>query len=249
MSKKIVLIGATSGIGREIALIYLRLGYELGLAGRREDRLLDLKNLFPNQVEIERLDVTDDGAPERLRQLIQKLGGMDEFLLCSGIGHQNRRLDPAIEIATINTNVAGFTRVLLEAYHYFEEKRGGHISVISSIAGTKGLGAAPAYSATKGFQNLYIDSLAQLAHMEKLDIHFTDIRPGFVKTDLLADGRRYPMLMPVTYAARRIVRAIERRKRVAIIDWRYSIMVFFWRLIPRFVWERMPISNDKTTKN
>ena len=84
--------------------------------------------------------------------------------------------------------------------------------------------------------------------MEKLDIHFTDIRPGFVRTDLLADGRRYPMLMSAPYAARRIVRAIERRERVAIIDWRYAILVFFWRLIPRFIWERLPISNDKKQK-
>ena len=248
MSKKIVLIGATSGIGREIALIYLGLGFSLGLAGRREERLQELKSQYPGQVEIEPIDVTADDAPERLGHLVQKLGGMDEFLLCSGVGHQNRRLDEAIEMATIATNTAGFTRVLLAAYHYFREKGHGHISVISSIAGTKGLGAAPAYSATKGFQNLYIDALAQLARMEKLDIHFTDIRPGFVRTDLLADGRRYPMLMSAPYAARRIVRAIERRERVAIIDWRYAILIFFWRLIPRFIWERLPISNDKKQK-
>ena len=78
------------------------------------------------------------------------------------------------------------------AFHYFARQGKGHIAVISSIAGTKGLGIAPAYSATKRFQNTYIDALEQLAYMQKKKaIHFTDIRPGFVKTDLLNDGKNY----------------------------------------------------------
>ena len=116
-------------------------------------------------------------------------------------------------------------------------------SVISSIAGTKGLGVAPSYSATKRYQNIYIDALAQLSRMEKQPITFTDIRPGFVRTDLLKDGRNYPMLMSPQYAALRIANAIDRKKRRAIIDWRYAILVFLWRLIPEWLWERLPIRN------
>ena len=117
------------------------------------------------------------------------------------------------------------------------------ISVISSIAGTKGLGVAPSYSATKRYQNIYIDALAQLSRMEKQPITFTDIRPGFVRTDLLKDGRNYPMLMSPQYAALRIANAIDRKKRRAIIDWKYAILVFLWRLIPEWLWERLPIRN------
>lgn len=73
--------------------------------------------------------------------------------------------------------------------------------------------------------------------MEKQPITFTDIRPGFVRTDLLKDGRNYPMLMSPQYAALRIANAIDRKKRRAIIDWRYAILVFFWRLIPEWLWE------------
>ena len=125
----------------------------------------------------------------------------------------------------------------------FSSQGGGHISVISSIAGTKGLGVAPSYSATKRYQNIYIDALAQLSRMEKQPITFTDIRPGFVRTDLLKDGRNYPMLMSPQYAALRIANAIDRKKRRAIIDWRYAILVFFWRLIPEWLWEWLPIRN------
>ncbi len=126
------------------------------------------------------------------------------------------------------------------AFGYFRAHGGGHLAVISSIAGTKGLGAAPAYSATKRMQNTYIDALAQLARMERLPIRFTDIRPGFVDTPLLRNGR-YPLLMPVGYAANRIVRAIERRKRRAVIDWRYALLVPLWRAIPAWLWERLPV--------
>ena len=128
------------------------------------------------------------------------------------------------------------------AFNYFKENGGGQLAVISSIAGTKGLGAAPAYSATKRFQNIYIDTLDQLARMEKLPIIFTDIRPGFVKTDLLKNDK-YPMLMSPSYTAEQIVKAISRKKRRAIIDWKYAILVFFWKLIPDWIWVRLPIRN------
>ena len=90
------------------------------------------------------------------------------------------------------------------AFRYFARQGNGHIAIISSIAGTKGLGAAPAYSATKRFQNTYLDALEQLACMQHLSIRFTDIRPGFVATGLLNDGKHYPMLMNTAYVARKL---------------------------------------------
>ena len=151
-------------------------------------------------------------------------------------------LNPDIELATVRTNTVGFSRMVVAAYGYFKGQGGGQLAVISSIAGTKGLGAAPSYSATKRYQNTYIEALDQLARMEKLPIVFTDIRPGFVKTDLLKNDK-YPMLMSPQYVARKIVKAIERKKRCAVIDWKYAILVFFWKLIPGFVWRRLPIRN------
>ena len=78
--------------------------------------------------------------------------------------------------------------------------------------------------------------------MRKLKIAFTDIRPGFVATDLLNKEHRYPMLMPLCPVARKAFRAIVRRRRRVIIDWKFSVLVFFWRLIPAGLWERMPVS-------
>lgn len=250
--KKAIIIGATSGIGLEVARLLLRQGWRIGVAGRREEALQALRSTAPERVETARIDVTRDDAPERLRALIDRLGGMNLFFLSSGIGYQNPTLDPDIELRTARTNVEGFTRMTTAAFDYFRQQQtegrlpseGGHIAVISSIAGTKGLGAAPAYSATKRFQNTYIDALEQLARMQHLRICFTDIRPGFVATDLLRGGN-YPMLMRPERVAQHIVRVLERRKRVAIIDVRYRLLVFFWRLIPRAIWKRMPVGRKK----
>ena len=243
MDKKVIIIGATSGLGREVALIYIAKGWKVGVAGRREAELEALRSAYPEQVSAQALDVTKEDAPEKLQALIEQVGGMDVFLLSSGIGKQNYTLETGLELATAATNVEGFIRMTNAAYHYFEKQGHGHLAVISSIAGTRGLGAAAAYSATKGFQHIYMDALDQLARMQKLNIRFTDIRPGFVATPLLTSSKKYPMLMDAPIVALDIVSAIEKKKRVAIIDWKFRLLVGFWRLIPKWIWLRLPIRN------
>ncbi len=239
-TRKIIIIGATSGMGYRIARLYQQKGWRVGIAGRRTDKLQELAALAPEQTFWQQIDITQADAEDGLFALAQQTDGMDVCLLCSGIGSLNLTLKPEIELNTVATNGEGFTRMVTAAYRYFAQHGGGQLAVISSIAGVKGLGTAPAYSATKRFQNTYIDALEQLACMEKLPIRFTDIRPGFVQTALLKDDK-YPLTMDPDYAAQKIVKAIERKKRRAIIDWRYAILVFFWKLIPACIWKRLPI--------
>lgn len=237
-----VVVGASSGIGRELALQLLEQGWRLGVCCRRLDRLRELADRYPGQVEAEALDVCQAEAPQVLERLMARLGRVDVFYLVSGIGSQNPQLEPAIELQTVATNAEGFTRMVTAAFRYFESVGGGHIVVVSSIAGTRGLGAAPAYSATKRFQNVYIEALQQLAHMRRLPIRFTDIRPGFVHTDLLGQGR-YPCQMMPRHVARIIIRAVRRKREVVVIDWRYAVITFLWHLIPRWIWVRMSVHN------
>lgn len=239
-------MGASSGIGCEVAKLFLADGWLVGLAARREEPLKKLKNEYPDQVVYELIDITLDDAPNKFRTLIDRLGGLDVYFHCSGVGHQNIDINIEVELKTIQTNTLGFTQLVCCAFNYFKQTgNSGHIAVISSIAGTKGLGVAPSYSATKRYNNIYIDCLDQLARMQKLDISFSDIRPGFVTTPLLDDGQKYPAQMTVEYASKRIFNAIKRKKRVAVIDWKYAILVFFWQLIPRWLWVRLPIKTQK----
>lgn len=242
--KRAIIIGATSGIGKEVAKGLLLQGWKIGVAGRRKTALDAFRTIAPDNIEVETLDVTQEDATERLHSLIKKLGGMDLFLLSSGVGHQNMELNADIELNTARTNVDGFIRMVTAAFQYFRQQGNGHLAVISSIAGTKGLGVAPAYSATKRFQNTYIDALEQLSYLQKLHIRFTDIRPGFVATDLLNDGKHYPLLMDAAEVGRHISWSLKRKQRVAVIDWRYRILVFFWKMIPRWMWKRLPVKTN-----
>ena len=183
-TKRAVIVGATSGIGYETALLLLQEGWMLGIAGRREEKLKELQAKAPDRIRAIALDVCSPDSVNQLNALIDLLGGMDLYIHCSGIGHQNFELDRDIELQTLETNATGFTRMIDAAFHFFKRKGEGHIAIISSIAGTKGLGIAPAYSATKRFQNTYLDALEQLSCMHHLNICFTDIRPGFVATNL-----------------------------------------------------------------
>ena len=237
--KNVVIIGASSGMGLEVAKIFLERGCRLGVAARREDRLQALKQLAPDRVVTATIDVTATDADQRLRLLLNELGGMDLFFYASGIGKQNRTLVPDVELNTVNTNGMGFTRMIGEAYRYFAERGEGHIAAITSIAGAKGLGPAPSYSATKAMQNVYLQALEQQAIARGLKIRFTDIRPGFVDTDLLSGDFHYPMMLKPEKTARQIVSAIDKRRHVKIIDWRYAIITALWRRLPRPLWRRL----------
>lgn len=261
MAKKAIVMGATSGIGMEVAKQLAAKGWQVGIAGRRIERLqalisdvktpLQSGNITDSKTTpqgriicYQQIDVTSAEAPSQLLELIDKLGGMDLYFHSSGIGWQNNSLDIEKELKTVETNGLGFTRMVDTAFNWFvhhHSSQKARIACITSIAGTKGLGAAPAYSATKRFQNHYLECLSQQARMRHLPISITDIRPGFVKTDLIA-GSTYPLQLQPEDVAKHIVRAIEKGKEVKVIDWRYAILVFFWRLIPRGLWTRLRIT-------
>jgi short-subunit dehydrogenase len=237
---KAIIVGASSGIGLEVAKLLLADGWHIGIAARREEALLELKKTAPERVEVMAIDITHPDAGERLLTLVRQLGGMDLYFHSSGIGKQNRTLEPDIELQTMDTNAIGFTRMIGTAYRYFAEQGKGHIAAITSIAGTKGLGPAPAYSATKALQATYLQALEQQTRQRGLhDIHFTDIRPGFVDTALLSGSFRYPMMLRPESVARDIVSSIRKRRHVRVIDTRYRVLTFFWRLVPNFIWRRL----------
>lgn len=258
--KKAIVMGATSGIGMEVAKLLATQGWQVGIAGRRVERLKEVMRQS-SQVNgndgntssggivcYKQIDITHPDAPSQLLELIEELGGMDLYFHSSGIGWQNDQLDIEKEMKTVSTNGLGFVRMVDTAFNWFVQQNGKaqqnekhKIACITSIAGTKGLGAAPAYSATKRFQSHYLECLSQQAHIRHLPIAITDIRPGFVKTDLIA-GSAYPLQLDARVVANHIVRAIERGKGVKVIDWRYAILVFFWRLIPRWLWMRLKIT-------
>lgn len=219
---------------------------------------MQMAQATPGIVAHRQIDVTKEDAPTELHKLIEELGGMDLYFHSSGIGWENVALDADKELKTVETNGVGFVRMVSAAYNWFAEQRAdeakqraegdeqrasskerkARIACITSIARTRGLGAAPAYSATKRMQAHYLECLSQQARMRHLNIDITDIRPGFVATDLIA-GSHFPLQLKAEDVARTIVRTIEQEREVVTIDWRYRLLVAAWQLIPRWLWVRL----------
>lgn len=246
--ERMIIIGATSGIGREVAEQLAAQGVRLGLAGRRIELLRELQERYGHErISIAQMDVTAPSATEALDNLLDEVGAPDVLLFASGVGKQNPELEEEREINTVNTNCGGMVRIVDHFINYvkrtteYNKGHKAHIAVITSVAGTMGMGQAPAYSASKSMQSAYIVALAQHVRMQRIPATFTDIRPGFVATELLNPAKHYPMLMTKAEAARHIIRGIERRKRIVIFDWRFRCIVALWRLIPRWLWERITI--------
>ena len=244
--RSVIVVGATSGIGRAVVEQLASEGVRVGIAGRRVDRLRELQQqLGAERISYRVMDVTEDSATEALDELIAEVGAPDALLFASGIGKQNPTLDEAMELRTVETNCAGMVRIVDHFINYvkrepaYNKKHKAHIAVITSVAGTMGMGPAPAYSATKSMQSAYLVALAQHARMQKLPITVGDIRPGFVATEILNPEKRYPMIMSAERAAHFVTRSLRRHKRITIFDWRYKLLVGFWRMIPRCIWERM----------
>lgn len=225
-----------------VAEIFAAKGWLVGAAARRIDCLDSLKARYPGNIRTACIDINTENASQNLTMLINGIGGADIILNSAGIGYRNPDMDPAKDNATICTNCLGFTRIIDTSFNYFASTgRPGHIAAITSVAGTRGLGFSASYSASKRFQSTYLTALDQLRRTKKLPIAITDIQPGFTKTDLLDSSRPYPMLMNPDKVARKIARAIERRRRVATIDSRWNILTKLWRLIPNWLWVRLPI--------
>lgn len=238
--KRVIIMGASSGMGQGVAEALASRGVKVGIAARHTKPLQELKEKYPEYVEYAKIDITKPEAVGQLNELIKQLGGMDIYFHVAGIYNENLYLDPETDVRIAETNCAGFARMISAAYRYFRvKKKKGQIAAITSVAGTKGIGRLAAYSSSKKFGQWYLDAIEQLSNAEKSGITFTDIRPGWVRTPLEDPDRDYPMNMTVDYVVPQIIKAIVRKTRVAVIDWRWNIFNGIWRSIPNAVWVKI----------
>ncbi len=237
--KKAIIVGATSGIGKELAKLLVKNGYKVGVTGRRKALLVALKQEQPETIFIKTFDVTDTTLSIlELTELVDELGGLDLLIISSGTGELNENLDFEAEKRTIDTNVVGFTAIADWAFNYFKYQGFGHLAAISSIAGIRGTRQAPSYGSTKAYQINYLQALRQNAGHLKLPITVTDIRPGFVDTDM-AKGEGLFWLAPLEKAGRQIFKALLQKKRVIYVTKRWALVVWILRRIPNFIYNKM----------
>lgn len=228
--KKAIVIGATSGIGKGLAELLVENGYTVGITGRRIAFLLDLKEQNPSGFIVKSFDVTNTtSSVQNLEELVHELGGLDLVIISSGFGELNKELDFSIEKRIIETNVIGYTCIADWTFNYFKKQNFGHLVGISSIGGLRGSQQAPAYNATKAYQINYLEGLRFKAKTLTMPITVTDIRPGFVDTDM-AIGEGQFWVSTVEKAARQIFSAIKKKRKVVYVSKRWRIIAAFLKL-------------------
>ena len=208
----IIIIGATSGIGRALFEKYAVDGNCIGIVGRRANLLDEQYKQHPDNTFTSTADITKQEEIEQaIHTLCAKLKHIDLAIVCSGTGDLNPSLDYSLECPAIDTNVKGWTFVIDTLYHIFEQQGFGHLVAITSIGWLRGEPMAPAYSATKAYQINYMEALRKKAFKSGGHITVTDIRPGLVDT-AMAKGDGLFWVMPVNKVANQIISAIRKKK-------------------------------------
>jgi short-subunit dehydrogenase len=232
-----VVTGASSGIGRALAKGLAAEGCPVGLIARREEALRKLAaeiTASGGRAAVGVADVADRGQIESAVAAIRNaLGPIDLMIANAGIGKPTQ-LDP-VNITdveqTIRVNLLGVVYTFATVMPEMLARKAGRLVAVSSLAGYRGLPGESAYCSSKAAVNVYLDGLR--IHLRGTGVGVTTICPGFVKTPMTATNTFHmPGLMEADDAARRIVRAVKRGKKVFNFPWRLHLMTKLSRWLP-----------------
>lgn len=244
--KRVIIVGASSGLGYGLAEALASRGVRVGLAARHTEKLRQLQEKYPESVVCRSIDITKRHAATLLGELIAETGGMDIYIHAAGIGTMNPELDPELEADVVRTNATGFARCVSAAFNWMRSNGvKGQIAAITSVAAGRPMGPLSAYSSAKKFDQWYLWALEQVSNNTGAGITFTDIRPGWVRTPLVHDDQDYPMEMTVEEVVPLMIEAIVRKRRVAVINWKWALMIPLWKMIPVRLWVHMKMTLSK----
>ena len=232
--KKAIIIGASSGIGYQLAVQLATRGYQLGLMARRQERLAELNDRLPGQHFIQVTDLIDaDMARTQLAALIEQMGDVELIVVNSGVGASEKILDWTIQSEMIDVNVRGFTAMSMDAMNYFVQRGGGHLVGVSSIAAHFSGGLSLTYNATKAFVSNYLNGMRSRASRSGLPITITTVEPGFIDTPMLQSK---PMgTASVEKAVTQIIKAILAKKSHVYITRRWVIVAGLFYILPNWL--------------
>ena len=232
---KIVIIGATTGIGRSVAELYAAQGHEMVITGRRTTLLEEIQKAFPiAKISVLEMDVAKtDEARSKMDEAEKILNGIDLVIINAGVGFQKATYEQ--EMNTVDINARGFTALAQWSYKYFVQKGGGHLVGVSSLASLTGSAYSPEYHATKAFMANYMSGLQMRSAKYNPKVYVTDIRPGYVDTPMTKQNKGMFWVATPEKAARQIIEAIAAKKKVAYITRRYQIIAGLLKLMPEWL--------------
>ncbi|MFY0603089.1 MAG: SDR family NAD(P)-dependent oxidoreductase [Flavobacteriaceae bacterium] len=231
-----LVFGATSGIGKSLTEKLIDDGYKVAITGRRLEKLQELKKVYPEQIIVKQNDIQQLEEVEKVfNEIVTEFGHIDLVIQSSGVGFINPTLAWDKESQTIQTNIAGVTKLYTLAYTLFKAQGFGHLVGITSIASLRGSRAAPVYFASKAYQKSYLEGLyIKTKTIKTKQVFITDIRPGFVDT-AMALGDDIFWMVSLEKATKQIYRAIKKKKRVAYISKRWALIAFVLKIVPAWL--------------
>lgn len=238
--KKMIIIGATSGIGESLARLAIQKGYKAGGTGRRTERLEQLKEELGEQFHFRKMDVVQKmKASSQLLSLIDEMGGMDIIVLNAGISNYPASSIVTMEQEIIDVNVSGFVQLFGEAFQYFRQQGYGQIVGVSSIAGLFGSSRAAPYSASKAFISTYMQAYRQRCNNADYNITITDVKPGFVKSEMTEGKRGMFWVAETEKAVKQMLSDIEKKKSYSYVTRRWRFVAWLIKLTPNWIIDRL----------
>jgi short-subunit dehydrogenase len=236
---KAIIIGASSGIGRELAKIFSKEKYDLGLVARRSNLLFELQKELPTKSYVKSIDISkQDEAMRQLTELISEMDGVDLIIIASGIGDFNEELNWDKEKEVIDVNVSGVTAMINISLKHFMKKNSGQLVVISSVGGLRGSRGAPSYNASKAFLSNYLEGIRCKVRKSNSNITITDIRPGLIDTDM-AKGEGLFWVQPLEKASYQIYDKIKQKRKIAYVTKRWGIVAFILKHMPDSIYYKL----------
>jgi len=230
MYKTALIIGASSGIGKELAIALVKKNYLVVITGRRLNLLLELKNKYPDNFIISDFDISNViETNDKLNKIKNQLEKIDLLILSSGAGEINYELNYNIEKKITDVNVMGFTLITNWAINLFKKQKYGHLVAITSIAGLLNDGGSSAYCASKAFQINYLKGLRKKIRKLKIPIYITDVRAGYVDTQM-AKGKYKFWVAPVEKASKQILVGIKNKRKNIYITKRWRIIALLIKI-------------------
>jgi len=241
MPFKVVITGASSGIGEALAREYAKRGAILGLIARREGALAQLKDALPAACLIFAADVRDARAMQQTAgDFIRQHGCPDVVIANAGISRGTLTEHPQDLEAfqnILDTNVMGMVITFQPFLAGMREQKRGTLVGIASISGFRGLPGAGAYSASKAATISYLESLRVELHGSGVSV--LTVCPGYIATAMTANNP-YPMpfIISAEAAAKKIIRAIERQRKFLVIPWQMAILGRILKILPLWLYDR-----------
>ena len=247
--KVVMITGASSGIGKGLALDLVARGARLGLLARRENLLEEIVNatrLRGGKALAVAADVRDADAMRSAADRVKaQLGPIDILIANAGVGTSNHisQLDPIHAANVISINVLGAANSVAAVVPQMIERGTGQLVAISSLAAYRGLPKSAAYCASKAAMSAYFESVR--IDLRGTGVRVTIIHPGFIKTPLTA-GRdaKMPYLMELDDAIPKIVSAIEKGKKSVAFPWQLATVVRAGMLMPTFMYDWIAARNS-----